>query len=147
MSIECTVCLEIIHSPKTLHCGHTFCSACVKLLTKDHTQVHCATCRHITPVPTGGLPKNVLLEMLIEERQTATSKRRLTEITTTAASEVAMCYSTTLLCVDCHNMHNTVELLSCVTCCTDCTFVMPLCLPCLSSKHQVGQEVSFSANS
>jgi hypothetical protein len=130
--------MEVIRVPKTLHCGHTFCGVCTDLLTKDHTAVHCATCRHVTPVPPGGLPKNVLLEVLIEERETATAKRLLTEIT--VAAEVATAqYNTTLLCADCHDMYDTMQLLACTTCCTDCTMVTPLCLPCLIAKHQVSK--------
>jgi hypothetical protein len=145
VSIECAVCMEVIRVPKTLHCGHTFCGVCVDLLTKDHTAVHCATCRHVTPVPQGGLPKNVLLEVLIEERETATAKRLFYEITT-AAEVATRHYNTTLPCADCHDMHDTMRLLACTTCCTDFTMVTPLCLPCLIVKHQVGVLLSNRCN-
>ncbi len=62
------MCLDVMRTPKTLVCGHTFCGVCVDRLTSDDRAVRCPVCRKQMRVPAGGLSKNVLLEELIVER-------------------------------------------------------------------------------
>ncbi len=70
-NIECTVCLDVMRTPKTLVCGHTFCGVCVDRLTSAGRAVRCPVCRKQMRVPAGGLSKNVLVEELIVERAKA----------------------------------------------------------------------------
>ncbi|CAM6006029.1 unnamed protein product [Sphagnum balticum] len=63
--VECSVCLEPMHTPVTLPCGHTFCETCVNQLIKTKAIV-CPQCRHKAKVPPGGLRKNIVLQQLIE---------------------------------------------------------------------------------
>lgn len=41
--LECTICHEIVKSPETLNCSHTFCSGCIN--TWKETERECPTCR------------------------------------------------------------------------------------------------------
>lgn len=65
------MCLDVMHTPKTLVCGHTFCGVCVDRLTNAGRAVRCPVCRKQMRVPVGGLSKNVLVEELIVERAKA----------------------------------------------------------------------------
>ncbi|KAK8379977.1 hypothetical protein O3P69_019790 [Scylla paramamosain] len=66
---DCQVCMtafdDTLQRPRTLPCGHTFCTPCVNRLTA-RGQVMCATCRLGHPVPEAGqFPINFTLEAFI----------------------------------------------------------------------------------
>ena len=70
-TLECSVCSDFFvpgtRPPKTLPCGHSFCSSCLHVLYKDST-LNCPTCR-TTCSPPGNkiekLPTNyTVIEML-----------------------------------------------------------------------------------
>lgn len=73
--LECKVCLETYEEanrrPRTLPCGHTFCSTCINNMLKDG-MVSCPTCRtdHNTTDATN-FPINYLVEELIASITTA----------------------------------------------------------------------------
>lgn len=77
---ECTVCYAAMRTPKALHCGHTFCGACIDRLANER-QVECPLCRQITNIPDGGLARNVLVEQPIEQYSLAKrAKKRFESI-------------------------------------------------------------------
>lgn len=79
--MECSICFENLDEekrcPRLLHCGHSYCSACLQALCSAIKEgidkvVTCPTCRNATTVPTGviGLPKNfALLDVLLTHKQ------------------------------------------------------------------------------
>jgi hypothetical protein len=58
---DCAVCLAPMRVPKTLTCGHTFCSRCVQQMTINATRsIQCALCRRVTTIKgAAGLTTNV----------------------------------------------------------------------------------------
>ncbi|XP_046558138.1 uncharacterized protein LOC124278257 [Haliotis rubra] len=51
---ECVICLNAIVNPKTLKCGHTFCTECIDAVFK-HKKM-CPTCKTVCGVITGNMP-------------------------------------------------------------------------------------------
>eukprot|EP01130_Rhizamoeba_saxonica_P001761 TRINITY_DN11614_c0_g1_i1.p1 TRINITY_DN11614_c0_g1~~TRINITY_DN11614_c0_g1_i1.p1 ORF type:complete len:196 (+),score=10.62 TRINITY_DN11614_c0_g1_i1:59-646(+) len=72
---ECTICFEQYHLPKTLVCGHSFCSTCIEPLVAD-SYISCPLCRYFTPATNvDSLPNNYALqETLSVIGQTSTRK-------------------------------------------------------------------------
>lgn len=72
--LECPICLETTNDTRVLPCIHTFCLKCIQKHGNDNKrgdQISCPCCRKSCPVPAGGfgeLPKNILLEKLLEIR-------------------------------------------------------------------------------
>ena len=56
--LTCPVCLDLYANPKTLHCLHFFCGACIERFPQDKKgetfYISCPTCRHCTELPGGG---------------------------------------------------------------------------------------------
>ena len=52
--LACKICLEQLHTPKTLPCLHTYCQDCLAQLDIGG-QVRCPECREIVPVPAEGV--------------------------------------------------------------------------------------------
>ncbi|XP_058158767.1 RING finger protein 224 [Dasypus novemcinctus] len=59
---DCIVCCAaydlVGHLPRRLHCGHTFCQACVRRLdapAQGQRWIPCPQCRQSTPTPRGGV--------------------------------------------------------------------------------------------
>ncbi|KAI3647984.1 hypothetical protein MP228_008205 [Amoeboaphelidium protococcarum] len=45
--LQCPICLEEFSKPRLLHCGHSFCTGCLKGLYRDQC-IRCPTCRSVT---------------------------------------------------------------------------------------------------
>uniref|UniRef100_I3N291 E3 ubiquitin-protein ligase TRIM56 n=1 Tax=Ictidomys tridecemlineatus TaxID=43179 RepID=I3N291_ICTTR len=52
--LACKICLEQLHTPKTLPCLHTYCQDCLAQLA-DGGHVRCPECRETVPVPPAGV--------------------------------------------------------------------------------------------
>lgn len=75
---ECPVCLtaynDTTQRPRTIPCGHTFCTACINGLIKEQGPVTCPTCRREHVVPeVGEFPVSYTIEALIRRLRGATS--------------------------------------------------------------------------
>ncbi|XP_064112578.1 RING finger protein nhl-1-like isoform X4 [Macrobrachium nipponense] len=74
--VTCAICLDLLHRPRSLPCGHTFCLICLQNYANScRTIITCPSCRGAAQVPKEGvvgLPPNVTLaEMaqIIKERR------------------------------------------------------------------------------
>ena len=47
--VECNICLETMHDPVTLQCGHNYCFKCTLKYTKE-SEIKCAICRKVHKV-------------------------------------------------------------------------------------------------
>ncbi|KAM6157223.1 E3 ubiquitin-protein ligase TRIM56 [Erethizon dorsatum] len=52
--LACKICLEQLHTPKTLPCLHTYCQDCLAQLAESG-HVRCPECRETVPVPPAGV--------------------------------------------------------------------------------------------
>lgn len=52
--LACKICLEQLHTPKTLPCLHTYCQDCLAQLAEG-SHVRCPECRETVPVPPAGV--------------------------------------------------------------------------------------------
>jgi hypothetical protein len=76
---ECPICLAPFRSPKTLPCGHTYCSVCLEcqhILPSNPTKrkgaakpknVKCALCSVISPIP----PKGFVVSFVVKGESSA----------------------------------------------------------------------------
>ncbi|KAM8880930.1 tripartite motif-containing protein 16-like [Synchiropus picturatus] len=62
----CSICLDILDEPVTLHCGHSFCKICVEGSWNDKNIYKCPHCRK-TFSPRPVLQKNIMLAEIVEE--------------------------------------------------------------------------------
>ncbi len=58
--LQCSICLDILTSPRSLQCFHVNCQQCLEsLVIQDpavgHSSLQCPNCRHVTPVPDDGV--------------------------------------------------------------------------------------------
>uniref|UniRef100_A0A8D2DBZ3 E3 ubiquitin-protein ligase TRIM56 n=1 Tax=Sciurus vulgaris TaxID=55149 RepID=A0A8D2DBZ3_SCIVU len=52
--LACKICLEQLHTPKTLPCLHTYCQDCLAQLAESG-HIRCPECRETVPVPPAGV--------------------------------------------------------------------------------------------
>ncbi|XP_067384965.1 tripartite motif-containing protein 16-like [Channa argus] len=68
-TISCSICLDLLKVPVTIHCGHSYCLNCINSFwdEEDGKKLHsCPQCRQtFTPRPV--LVKNTMLAVLVEE--------------------------------------------------------------------------------
>ena len=66
---ECPVCMEFLidKQPRLLHCGHTFCTPCLKQMAKRKVYIVCPKCRNKTTFSHGveSLAKNIDLSKMM----------------------------------------------------------------------------------
>lgn len=64
--VTCAICLDLMHRPRRLPCGHSFCLLCLQNYANTcRTSFCCPTCRGDVQVPAGGLvalPSNTRLK-------------------------------------------------------------------------------------
>lgn len=69
---ECSICTEIYSDPRSLPCLHTFCLTCLEQCNpnkRPRANAVCPLCRKVFKIPVnglGGLPKNFLMEKMIQ---------------------------------------------------------------------------------
>lgn len=88
--LECVICLETMHIPFLLSCGHSFCYGCLDSWFKN--KLNCPTCRHnLVEPPTlnKGLREvsNGITELFFESLQDEEQKSKLKEIKKTQEDE------------------------------------------------------------
>ncbi|KAG7168591.1 RING finger protein nhl-1-like 2, partial [Homarus americanus] len=78
--LTCAICLDLLHRPRSLPCGHTFCLLCLQnYVNSCRTMFTCPSCRGAAQVPSEGvmgLPTNTMLAKgakLLRERQKKSS--------------------------------------------------------------------------
>ncbi|XP_071960002.1 E3 ubiquitin-protein ligase TRIM71-like [Antedon mediterranea] len=67
--LECQICLNRLHEPRTLTCLHSFCLGCLDNWLEKNKKVTCPTCSKFYQIPEGGLKKlqpNTFLNNLLE---------------------------------------------------------------------------------
>uniref|UniRef100_A0A3B4H0M4 RING-type domain-containing protein n=1 Tax=Pundamilia nyererei TaxID=303518 RepID=A0A3B4H0M4_9CICH len=79
-SFSCSICLDVLKNPVTLHCGHNYCMDCINgcFDQEDQSGIYsCPQCRHtFNPRPTFNrrpvLKRNTILANLLEEHKKTT---------------------------------------------------------------------------
>ncbi|XP_066939256.1 tripartite motif-containing protein 2-like isoform X3 [Macrobrachium rosenbergii] len=68
--VTCAICLDLLHRPRSLPCGHTFCSICLQNYANSCRMIiTCPSCRGAAQVPKEGvvgLPLNAPLEEMAQ---------------------------------------------------------------------------------
>ncbi|XP_033120963.1 tripartite motif-containing protein 2-like [Anneissia japonica] len=67
--LECAICLNRFHQPKTLKCMHTYCQQCIQEWVEGHSKLECPTCgqKHdLTKEDLKQLASNKMISQLLE---------------------------------------------------------------------------------
>lgn len=79
-SFSCSICLDVLKNPVTLHCGHSYCMDCINgcFDQEDQSGIYsCPQCRH-TFNPRPVLKKNtVLVDLMVKMSVRAQSNMRV----------------------------------------------------------------------
>ncbi|XP_033119001.1 E3 ubiquitin-protein ligase TRIM71-like [Anneissia japonica] len=69
MDVECAICLNRFHQPKTLKCMHTYCLQCIQKWGETHGKMKCPTCAQehdLTKDDLKDLASNTTISQLLE---------------------------------------------------------------------------------
>ena len=69
----CPICYDLLESPTTRKCGHTFCAACLRASKQNR---HCAVCRTKDSCPASQLRENIALREAIEATYPGVARKR-----------------------------------------------------------------------
>ncbi|XP_033120956.1 RING finger protein nhl-1-like [Anneissia japonica] len=67
--LECAICLNRFHQPKTLKCMHTYCLQCIQKWVETHGKMKCPTCgqeHDLTKEDLKKLASNTMISQLLE---------------------------------------------------------------------------------
>ncbi|XP_033122401.1 E3 ubiquitin-protein ligase TRIM71-like [Anneissia japonica] len=67
--LECAICLNRFHQPKTLKCTHTYCLQCIQKWVETHEEMKCPTCKQehdLTKEDLNKLASNTKISQLLE---------------------------------------------------------------------------------
>ncbi|XP_033097504.1 E3 ubiquitin-protein ligase TRIM71-like [Anneissia japonica] len=67
--LECAICLNRFHQPKTLKCMHTYCLQCIQKWVETHGKMKCPTCKQehdLTKEDLKKLASNTMISQLLE---------------------------------------------------------------------------------
>ncbi|XP_033118988.1 E3 ubiquitin-protein ligase TRIM71-like [Anneissia japonica] len=67
--LECAICLNRFHQPKTLKCMHTYCLQCIQKWVETHGKMKCPTCgqeHELTKYDLKDLAANTMISQLLE---------------------------------------------------------------------------------
>ncbi|XP_033102559.1 E3 ubiquitin-protein ligase TRIM71-like [Anneissia japonica] len=68
--LECAICLNRFHQPKTLKCMHTYCQQCIQKWVETHGKIECPTCGQQHDLTKGDLKQqlasNTMISQLLE---------------------------------------------------------------------------------
>ena len=150
---NCEICMEnmLERYPRMLSCHHSFCSDCLKKLTKRDA-IECPTCRSKTDVPNSDVSKLqanfTLLKVKEHYDKLLASKASLCQLCKTTNATVKCQECAQLLCENCRQKHNKLKTFRdhhlyklcpehpegmVVHICVKC--VKPVCSTCIIMEH------------
>lgn len=112
-SFSCSICLDVLKNPVTLHCGHSYCMDCINgcFDQEDQSGIYsCPQCRH-TFNPRPVLKKNtVLVDLMVKMSVRAQSNMRVKDEAGPGDVECDFCTVRKLKAVKSYVWHLTVPL-------------------------------------
>ncbi|XP_071960004.1 tripartite motif-containing protein 2-like [Antedon mediterranea] len=112
--LECQICFNRLHEPRTLTCLHSFCLGCLDNWLKKNKKETCPTCSKSYQIPEGGLeklPPNTFLNNLLEIIEQFTNTDQTKCICGKEGKSKTYCQDCRqYLCHDCSDHHKNYRL-------------------------------------